>query len=121
MADNFIQVFLDRAFEEKEQVLNFIAEQANPLEKDYLVGLLKEREVVGSIFIAEQIILPHLESSRVESSRILFIKLRRELPWDDKGNVKLAVVILLKKQEKQEIKLKISQFTRTLEIGRAHV
>ena len=48
-------------------------------------------------------------------SQILFIKLRQEIDWDEQtGPVQLAIVIILKKNEEQAIKVAISQFTRTL-------
>lgn len=115
MEDNFFQVFLDVDLKDKAQVFDFIADQANAGEKDALVNLLISRETIGSTSIADRIILPHLESPQIKKSQILFIKLREELNWDDKtGKVKMAVVILLKKNEEQAVKQKIGRFTRTL-------
>lgn len=115
MNDKLIQVFFDSPLTSKAEVFELIAEQANPAEKIELYGLLQNREAVGSTLIAEKIVLPHLESDAVLKSQILLIKFRQEIHWDEQtGPVKLAIVIILKKQEEQVVKVAISQFTRTL-------
>lgn len=115
MNDKLIQVFFDSPLTSKAEVFELIAEQANPAKKIELYGLLQNREAVGSTLIAEKIVLPHLESDAVLKSQILLIKFRQEIHWDEQtGPVKLAIVIILKKQEEQAVKVAISQFTRTL-------
>lgn len=115
MNDKLIQVFFDSPLTSKAEVFELIAEQANPAEKIELYGLLQNREAVGSTLIAEKIVLPHLESDAVLKSQILLINFRQEIHWDEQtGPVKLAIVIILKKQEEQTVKVAISQFTRTL-------
>ena len=115
MNDKLIKVFFDSPLTSKAEVFELIAEQANPAKKTELYGLLQNREAVGSTLIAEKIVLPHLESDAVLKSQILLIKFRQEIHWDEQtGPVKLAIVIILKKQEEQAIKVAISQFTRTL-------
>lgn len=115
MNDNFLQVFHNSELKTKEEVFAFIAKQANPDDQEALVDLLLKREDVGSTLIAPEIILPHLESERVQRSQILFIKFREPIDWDQKtGPVKLAIVIILKQNEEQTVKVAISQFTRTL-------
>lgn len=115
MNDKLIQVFFDSSLSSKAEVFQLIAEKANPAKKEELYRLLQNREAVGSTLIAEKIVLPHLESEAVLESQILLVKFRREIDWDDQtGPIKLAIVIILKKQEEQAIKVAISQFTRTL-------
>ncbi|WP_086348012.1 PTS sugar transporter subunit IIA [Candidatus Enterococcus clewellii] len=115
MNDKFIQVFLDSRVSSKAELFHFIAGQANGVEQELLTELLVNRETVGSTLIADQIILPHLESDKVEKSQILFISLEEPIDWDEAtGKVKLAIAILLKSDEEQEIKQQITRFTRTL-------
>ena len=115
MNDELIQVFFDSPLTTKEEVFAHIAEQANPAKKDELYHLLLEREAVGSTMIAEEVILPHLESEDVANSQVLFIKFQQAIAWDEQTSpVKLAIVINLKKNEEQAIKVAISQITRTL-------
>ncbi|MGG5317706.1 PTS sugar transporter subunit IIA [Enterococcus sp. AZ072] len=115
MNDKLIRVFFDSSLTSKTELFELIAEQANPEKKAELYKLLQNREAVGSTLIAEKVILPHLESEEVLESQILFIKLRQEIDWDEQtGPVQLAIVIILKKNEEQAIKVTISQFTRTL-------
>lgn len=115
MNDKLIQVFFDSSLTSKTEVFELIAEQANPAKKAELYSLLQNREAVGSTLIAEKIVLPHLESDAVLKSQILLIKFRQEIHWDEQtGPVKLAIVIILKKQEEQAVKVAISQFTRSL-------
>lgn len=115
MNDKFIQVFIDSRISSKTELFHFIAGQANAAEQELLTGLLLNRETVGSTLIADQIILPHLESDKIDKSQILFISLEEPIEWDEvTGMVKLAIVILLKEDEEQEIKQRITSFTRTL-------
>lgn len=115
MNDKFIQFFLDSRVSSKAELFHFIAGQANGVEQELLTELLVNRETVGSTLIADQIILPHLESDKVEKSQILFISLEEPIDWDEAtGKVKLAIAILLKSDEEQEIKQQITRFTRTL-------
>lgn len=115
MNDKFIQVCLDSRFSSKAELFHFIAGQANGSEQELLTELLLSRETVGSTLIADQIILPHLESDKVEKSQILFISLEEPIDWDEAtGKVKLAIAILLKSDEERKIKQQITRFTRTL-------
>lgn len=115
MNDKLIQVFFDSSLTSKAEVFQLIAEQANPAKKEELYSLLQNRETVGSTLIAEHIVLPHLESEAVLKSQVLFLKFRQEIDWGEQtGPVKLAIAIILKKQEEQAVKVAISQLTRTL-------
>lgn len=115
MNDNFFQVFLDQPFKDKELIQHFIAEFANEAEAEELIALLKQREKVGNTMIAEHVILPHLESTKLKQSQVLLIRLAKPLDFDEKTpEVKLIIAILLKSDESQEIKKQIAQFTRRL-------
>ncbi|MGG5370817.1 PTS sugar transporter subunit IIA [Enterococcus sp. AZ196] len=115
MNDNFFQVFLDQPFKNKEQIQRFIAEFANQTEAQELIDLLKQREKAGNTMIAEHVILPHLESAKIKQSQILFIRLTEAIDLDRQTPaVRLIITILLKRNESQEMKKKIAQFTRRL-------
>lgn len=115
MNDNFFQVFLDQPFKDKAHVQRFIAEFANPVEAEELIDLLQQREKVGNTMIAEHVILPHLESSKIKQSQVLLIRLAEPIDFDEKTPaVQLIITILLKSNESQETKKKIAQFTRRL-------
>ncbi|MGC6767965.1 PTS sugar transporter subunit IIA [Enterococcus sp. LJL51] len=119
-ANPLYQVFLNQASISKEQVYQFIADTAVPFlgieEKKQIVHSLVEREKVGNTQIAEQVVLPHLESSLLGKSEVYLIRLKEEITeWTkDIRNIKLIIAILLKKDETIEEKKKISEFTKKL-------
>lgn len=115
MNAEFFQVFLDQTLTDKEQLQRFIADFANKAESDALIDLLKNREKVGNTMIAEHVILPHLESSKIEHSQVLLIRLKDPVDLDEETPaVQLVITILLKSNENQETKKRIAQFTRRL-------
>lgn len=115
MNAEFFQVFLDQTLTDKEQLQRFIADFANKAESDALIDLLKNREKVGNTMIAEHVILPHLESSKIEHSQVLLIRLKDPVDLDEETPaVQLVITILLKSNESQETKKRIAQFTRRL-------
>lgn len=115
----FYEVYFNRELKTKEKVYSFISETVCPddsFQKEEIVKQLKEREQVGSTLIAEHVLLPHIESSQVKKSQILFIRLAEPIAsWDcQTKDIHLLIVILLKENENEQIKRKISLFTRTL-------
>lgn len=115
MNDNIFSVFLDQPLIDKDQIHRFIAEFANPAESEELIDLLKQREKVGNTMIAEHVILPHLESSKIKQSQIVMIRLAEPMDLDEgTPDVQLIVTILLKSNECQTTKKQIAQFTRRL-------
>lgn len=117
--NSFYQVYFNSELKTKEEVHSFISEmicQNDSSQKEKIVQQLNEREKVGSTVIAEHVMLPHIESEQVKKSRILFIRLTEPiLLWDEQTkDIRLLIVILLKKNEDDQIKKKISLFTRTL-------
>lgn len=117
--NSFYQVYFNSELKTKEEVHSFISEivcQNDPSQKEEIVQQLNEREKVGSTLIAEHVMLPHIESDQVKKSQILFIRLSKSiLLWDDHTkDIRLLIVILLKKNEDKQVKKNISLFTRTL-------
>lgn len=115
MNDEFFTIFLDQKLTTKEQIHRFIAEFANSDAVEEIIGLLQRRETVGNTMIAEHVILPHLESTKVKQSQVLVIRLVEPIDLDDETpEIQLIITILLKSEEEQATKQKIAQFTRRL-------
>lgn len=115
MNDNFFSVFLEQPLTNKDQIQRFIAEFANPAEAEELIASLKQREEIGNTMIAEHVILPHLESRKIEQSQVLLIRLAEPIDLDEKTpEVQLIITILLKSGETQATKKRIAQFMRQL-------
>ncbi|MER2226262.1 MAG: PTS sugar transporter subunit IIA [Carnobacterium sp.] len=118
-ANLFYEVYFNRELRTKEEVYSFISEkvcQDEDSQKDEIIKQLIEREQVGSILIADHVLLPHIESDQVKKSRILFIRLVKPIAmWDcQTKDIQLLIVLLLKKNEIDQIKKKISLFSKTL-------
>ncbi|MTD38700.1 PTS sugar transporter subunit IIA [Erwinia sp. CPCC 100877] len=113
MNDKLIEVFLNCDLKSSNELFEFIAAKAKVAAPALLIETLLEREAVGSLFITEQVILPHLESEQLLKSQVFFITFKQPLLWKAGGTVKLAIVILLKTDEQPMIKRKIANLTRT--------
>lgn len=87
-------------------------------EKDLsnLINEFMKREQNGDIQIEEGVVLPHLETDLIKNSQILIINSRDKIEkWNKNiNNVDLIICLLLKKEEKIEIKREISQFMTKL-------
>ncbi|MBM4765356.1 PTS sugar transporter subunit IIA [Bacillus sp. B15-48] len=117
--NSIYQVYFNCELKTKEEVYSFISEivcQDNPSQKEEVIHQLNDREKVGSILIAEHVLLPHIESNQIKKSQILFIRLANPIrSWDcDTKDICLLIVILLKKNESVQIKKQITLFTRAL-------
>ena len=117
--NSIYQFYFDCDLKTKEEVYSFIAEiacQDNSSQKVEVINQLNEREKVGSTLIAEHVMLPHIESSQIKKSQILFIRLANPIrSWDcQTKDICLLIVILLKENESVQLKTKISSFIRTL-------
>lgn len=117
--NSFYQVYFNCDLKTKEEVHAFIAKivcQNDFSQKEDVIKKLNERESLGSTLIAEHVMLPHIESNQIEKSQIIFIRLNNPiLSWDNQTkNIHLLIVILLKENENEKIKKRISLFTRTL-------
>lgn len=117
--NSFYQVYFNCELETKEEVYSFISDlvcENDDSGKEEVIDQLKAREKVGSLLIAEHVVLPHIESDLIRESQIIFIRLADPImSWDHQTkDVRLLIVILLKENENEQIKNKISLFTRTL-------
>ncbi|WP_440897928.1 PTS sugar transporter subunit IIA [Amphibacillus sp. Q70] len=121
MNDNsFYQVYFNDTLETKEQVYDFVSTIACPnhsyQKRQAIIDQLNEREKVGSPLIAEHVLLPHIESNLIKESQIIFLKLTNPISfWDNNiKDIRLIIIILLKTGEQEEVKKRISLFTRSL-------
>jgi PTS system nitrogen regulatory IIA component len=123
--NSLYQVYFNCELKTKEEVYSFISDivcRENHSKKEEVIDQLNEREKVGSILIAEHVMLPHIESDQIKRSQILFIRLAHPiLSWNSQTkDIRLLIVILLKENENEQIKKKISLFTRNL-ADEAHI
>lgn len=117
--NSIYQVYFKCELQTKEEVYAFISKivaQDSPISKEEVIHQLQEREKIGSTLIADHVMLPHIESERLQKSQILFIRLANPIvTWDSQSiNICLVIVILLKKNESVNIKKRISLFSRSL-------
>ena len=114
----FYKVYLNSNYTNKCEIYNFIADLVNVEKNEKLqleiVEKLEEREKKGGILVAESVILPHFESSKVKKSGLIFIKPNKIIKrWNNNiGNVELIIVILLRENEGEEEKKEIRDFVR---------
>lgn len=93
-------IFLNKALKTKEEVLEFIAENANSLGiTDNKEGLLKDlwkREGEYSTGIQDGFAIPHAKSIYVKEPSILFVKTNEEIEWEtlDDSNVRYIFSLL---------------------------
>ncbi len=118
-ADSIYHIHFDCRFKTKKEVYAFISEiacQDDLSQKAEVENLLYRRDQAGSNLIAEHILLPHIETSRIEKSIIVLIRLAEPIQsWDSQAeDIRLLIAILLKENEEAEIKQRIASFTRTL-------
>jgi len=116
--NSLFQVYFNSVFKTKEEVFSFLSEiEGNDFyNKREIINLLKEREKVGSTLIAEHVVMPHVQSSLINKSQIVFIHLKKPIKdWDyHSKNVRLVIGILLKENENVQIKKSIASFIRAL-------
>ncbi|MCI1903735.1 MAG: PTS sugar transporter subunit IIA [Enterococcaceae bacterium] len=119
MDDKLLNVYIDAELHSPEEIYHFISEHAasddQKLETMIKQGL-RTRALAGNIQIAEDVLLPHIESSDLTETRVMIIKLKAPIAgWSkDIGRVKLLIVILLAEKETKEIKQAIAEFMRKI-------
>lgn len=111
------QVHFDSKLKTRDEVFSFIAEITCEAEdKAEVIRQLEEREQQGNTQIAEHIMLPHIESGRLRKSQIVFIHLKKPIPmWNSETtDIRLVICILLKENENEIIKERVTSFIRSL-------
>lgn len=111
-----LEIFFNKKLKDRNESFDFIVNQLTKdnTQKKKLLNEFLSREDVGSIEIAEHVILPHFESELIQQSSILILKLENDIEsWNhDINQVKLIIVIALKEPETIENKKIISSFIR---------
>ncbi|MFL2098593.1 PTS sugar transporter subunit IIA [Marinilactibacillus psychrotolerans] len=114
MSDKTFKALLDVELKNRADLIKVLSTYLDLEIQENLDRLLRDREEHGSIEIAEEIILPHFESKMTES-QVIIIRPNHKIKWSEKiKEVKLIIVIFLKKNETDTIKRQISQYTRKL-------
>ncbi|WP_225743771.1 PTS sugar transporter subunit IIA [Marinilactibacillus sp. Marseille-P9653] len=113
-ANRFV-VKLDVPIHSRAELFQYVSNTLMDGEQLDLASLMAEREVNGSVEIAEGIVLPHVESDVLDKSQIFIVRPENKMNWDEKiKHVKLVIMILLRKDESDDVKRDIGQFTRKL-------
>ena len=113
-------LFFDVTLASKEAAFQFVGDSCETSNicssKIDLIEQLNYRESVGNTLIAEHVLLPHVESPVLLTSKILFLRLLNPIQkWNDQVNdISLIIVILLKDAETLMLKKSISRFVRKL-------
>lgn len=105
MEQPLITIIYDCSCQTREEIYAWVGKQEgkNQEQSEAIKQELLKRESIGSIQVAPEIVLPHLEWEALTASRIYFIHLRTALhPWSDQiDEVKVVIVVLLKTNETQ--------------------
>lgn len=115
MSDNLFESRLNIELRSRSDLLQVLARYVDSEVKNELDELLSAREKIGSIEIAEEVILPHFQSDKITESKVVIIRPNSKIHWNkDIGDVKLVIAVLLKNNENDTILREISQYTRKL-------
>ncbi|MFK3939344.1 PTS sugar transporter subunit IIA [Alkalihalobacillus sp. NPDC078783] len=113
-----IRTYVDCTLNNRGEVFSFIADLVSETSTgvEQIIKQLEQREELGSTMIAEHVLLPHIESSYVRQSEIMFIRLAEPIQnWDETTkDIQLLIVISLAENESVQVKKDIARFTRTL-------
>lgn len=108
-------VKLDIPIHSRAELFQYVSDTLMDTEQLDLADLMAEREENGSVEIAEEIVLPHVESGVLDKSQVFIVRPEKKITWDEQiKQVKLVIMILLRKEEADDVKREISQFTRKL-------
>ena len=109
------ELFPDESFESRAALYQFLAAELAPDAEEAILEGLYAREELGSIQIAEQVVLPHVESSHISQSHIILIRLDQPIRWNDQlTGIQLIITIALKEDEERAVKQEISNFVKKL-------
>ncbi|MGZ9763311.1 PTS fructose transporter subunit IIABC [Mycoplasma sp. AC1221] len=102
-------IFIDKSFNDKSEVFNFIANKANELsisdsvEKTF--AALQQREKEFSTGMEKGFAIPHCQSESILQPALFFIKSKTPISWDtlDKSDVHNMFVILIPNENKNNL------------------
>ena len=99
------QIYLNKNFGTKGEVLAFIAEKAYEIgianDKNILEKELWEREKEYSTAVQELFAIPHSKSENIKESKILIVKLENPIDWESEENLEVKVVFAILVPEKE--------------------
>lgn len=114
------QIYLDQPLHSKQQVFEFIAQQAQLLkvtsEPEQIVSDLWERERVYSTGLQDQFAIPHTQSTAVKQAAVMVIRLNESIDWEahDGQPVQYVFAILVPKNNVDMSHLQIISSLATL-------
>ncbi|ARY90571.1 MULTISPECIES: PTS sugar transporter subunit IIA [Lacticaseibacillus] len=119
MKNDLISIFSNLALKDRADAYQFAANQIFPddvLKAHRLVIDLLDRENLGSIQVADHVILPHVEGDFIPKTKLLIIKPQTNLrKWSPSiHDVQVMVFIFLKTDESKRTKLQIIDIMRKL-------
>lgn len=106
-------IFLQQDFKTREEVLQFIATQAEELnlteDRGQVYDALMARENEYSTAMQENIAIPHAKTDAIKEASLMFVQLAEPIKWSDENdtNVKIAFSILVPESEKNTGHLQI--------------
>lgn len=106
-------IFLDEDLSSKEEVIEFIADEAKYLgitdDRDGLLKDLFKREEEYSTGIQDGFAIPHAKSEYVKTPTILYIKTNKEIEWEtlDDSKVRYIFNLLVPKENEDNVHLKM--------------
>lgn len=116
---SLFNILFHRKFDSRSDMYHFIGERVShhsTLLTSEVVDTLLQREQAGNIQIAEHVLLPHFESSKLKESQIVVVHLHEGISkWNQHvSDIKLVIFILLKRDETLDTKKEITNFMRNL-------
>ncbi|MDW8114511.1 MAG: SLC13 family permease [candidate division WOR-3 bacterium] len=100
-------IFLDLEFNNKEELFSFVKEfleKKKVIEEEEakkLVGLLKERESLGSTGVGLGIALPHLSLKTIKETVCLIFRLKKAIDWQALDQKPVNLVVFIFSQERE--------------------
>jgi CBS domain-containing protein/mannitol/fructose-specific phosphotransferase system IIA component (Ntr-type) len=98
------QVFLDKDFNDLDEVLLFLSEKFSEKtgkDKEFILDLLKKREEISSTWIGEETVLPHNHNSEISGIHIIFIRCVKPFILPDDHTARFIFSILTSGKEDQ--------------------
>ncbi len=111
-------IFIKEKMEDKTEAINLIVDEAFNKEiisdKDELLNSILKREEETSTSVGLSVAIPHGKIERIKEPFIGFIKLKKELIWNE-DKVRLIFMIVVPKENKNNMHLKfISELSKNL-------
>jgi lichenan operon transcriptional antiterminator len=97
-------VFLQKGFETKEEVLNFLAEELlkQGLVDDHFLPAVLEREAVSPTCFGNLVAIPHPIMPQTEETFWVICTLQKPIDWDDK-RVQFVCLLSVRKNSKEDL------------------